>query len=226
MHVLVQRDFYFFAAGWVARSPVPPPSPTGEVARRARRGLQCSVAFCSAAPPSGANLLQTCHLRGLPGPGPRVTFWPARKSPKSRLREGGFRFPPSLKNPFPLKRPRPGAAAPALDPPPQGAGRGPGGRPLSHGCAVPAPPQGEPRVRCAPGERQRKEKQGAFWFVPNFCHACHLVQNHLVEARVHLRLHQSLFFSSTPGRSSSSPRRRRGGGRKLDKAANLRPGSE
>ena len=117
--------FYFFATGWVARSPVPPPSPTGEVARRARRGLQCSVAFCSAAPPSGANLLQTCHLRGLPGPGPRVTFWPARKSPKSRLREGGFRFPPSLKDPFPLKRPRPGAAAPALDPPPRAQDAGP-----------------------------------------------------------------------------------------------------
>ncbi len=52
-----------------------------------------------------------------------------------------------------------------------------------------------------------------------FAHDSHLVQGHLVEARVHLRLHQSLFFSSTPGRSSSSPRRRRGGGRILDKTA-------
>ena len=84
-----------------------------------------------------------------------------------------------LWNPSP-HRPRPGASAPALDPAP--AGRMPGtsslftihfsltdstillksgARPLSHGCAVPAPPQGEPRVGCAPGQRQRKEKQGA-----------------------------------------------------------------
>ena len=80
--------------------------------------------FCRALRARGANLLQTCHLRGLPGPGPRVTFWPARKSPKSRLREGGFRFPPSLKNPFPLKRPRPGACGPPpwIQPPGRGAG--------------------------------------------------------------------------------------------------------
>ena len=68
----------------------------------------------------GAGFLQTCHPRGLPGPGPRVACCAARKSPKSRLREGGFRFPPSLKNLIPLKRPRPGASAPALDPAPPG----------------------------------------------------------------------------------------------------------
>ena len=126
-----------------------------------------------------------------------MTFCAARKSPKSRLREGGFRFPPSLKNLIPLKRPRPGASAPALDPAPRGAGRRPGARPLSHGYAVPAPPQGEPRVQCAPGERQRKEKGGAFWFAPDFCYTCHLAEVHLIEARHGLGLHQSLFFSYT-----------------------------
>ena len=96
---------------------------------------------------------------------------------KQRFCGTRFRFPPSLKNPISLKRPRPGAAAPALDPAP--AGRKPGNsslftihfsltdstillksgaRSLSHGCAVPAPPLGESRVQCAPGERQRKEK--------------------------------------------------------------------
>ena len=169
----------------------------------------------------GAGFVQTCHLRGLPGPGPRVTFWPARKSPKSRQRRRRSDSPPPLESLSPPAKAG-GLRAPALDPTPKGAGRRPGGRPpLSHGCAAPAPPAapGEPRVKCAPGQRQRKEKQGAFWFAPNFCHACHLVQDYLVEARVHLDLHQSLFFSSTPGRSSSSPRRRRGGGRKPDKMA-------
>ena len=128
--------------------------------RRSRlRGRAAQCRFLSGPAGPGANLLQTCHPRGLPGPGPRVTFWPARKSPKSRLREGGFRFPPSLKNPISLKRPRPGASAPALDPTPDGRKPGnsslftihhsltdstillkPGAYPLSHGCAVPAPP--------------------------------------------------------------------------------------
>ena len=43
--------------------------------------------------------------------------------------EGGFRFPPSLKNPFPLKRPRPGACGPPpwIHPPEEsGPLRGPG----------------------------------------------------------------------------------------------------
>ena len=35
----------------------------------------------------------------------RVTFCADRKSPKSCLGEGGFRFPPSLREPIPLKRP-------------------------------------------------------------------------------------------------------------------------
>ena len=128
-----------------------------------------------------ASFLQTCNPRDLPGPGPRVTFCPARKAPKSRLREGGFRFPPSLKNPFPLKRPRPGAAAPALDP-------APGGRDGSAWLLL------LPQV---PGQRQRKEKGGAFWFAPDFCHTCHLAEVHLIEARHGLGLHQSLFFSYT-----------------------------
>ena len=90
--------------------------------RRSRlRGRPPGYRFLSGPAGPDANLLQSRDLRGLPGPGPRVTFWPARKSPKSRLREGGFRFPPSLKNLIPLKRPRPGASAPALDPPPPGA---------------------------------------------------------------------------------------------------------
>ena len=127
--------------------------------------------------------MQTCSLRGLPGPGPRVTFCAARKSPKSRLREGGFRFPPSLKDPISLKRPRPGAPAPALDP-------APGGRDGSAWLLL------LPQV---PGQRQRKEKGGAFKSAPNFCHACHLVQDHLVEARVHLGLYPKPLLLLHPG---------------------------
>ena len=172
--------------------------------RRSRlrgRPPQCRCLSGPAGP--GRKFVQTCDLRGLPGPGPRMTFCPARKSSKSRLREGGFRFPPSLKNPISLKRPRPGACGPPPWIQPRGAGRGPGGRPLSHGapCQLPrwgsqvevrgksekgrsdglqnettvvapsvwplrvqpAPPSapGEPRVGRVPGERQRKEKQGA-----------------------------------------------------------------
>ena len=100
--------------------------PAGELSPKGTEGATTAVPlfFCRALRARGANLLQTCDPRGLPGPGPRMTFCPARKSSKSRLREGGFRFPPSLKNPISLKRPRPGAAAPALDPAP--AGRKPG----------------------------------------------------------------------------------------------------
>ncbi len=36
----------------------------------------------------------------------RDTFFPERKYPKNGLRKGGFRFPPFLKNLFPLKRPK------------------------------------------------------------------------------------------------------------------------
>ena len=41
----------------------------------------------------------------------RVTFCADRKSPKNCLREGGFRFPPSLRKPIPLKRPSTGGTA-------------------------------------------------------------------------------------------------------------------
>ena len=155
-------------------------------------------------------------------PAPDPGWLSGRPESHQRAAKGGgvpIRLP--LWNPSP-HRPRPGACGPPpWIQPPKAQDGGPVVAPLSHGCAAPAPPAapGEPRVKCAPGQRQRKEKQGAFWFAPNFCHACHLVQDYLVEARVHLDLHQSLFFSSTPGRSSSSPRRRRGGGRKPDKMA-------
>ena len=48
----------------------------------------------------------------------RVPFVMIQKEPKDHLGEGGFRFPPSPKYPFPLKRPIRGAAAPLLDVPP------------------------------------------------------------------------------------------------------------
>ena len=133
--------------------------PPGELSPKGTEGATTAVSFL------GRRLrrrrLASANLPppGPPRPRPRVTFWPARKSPKSRLREGGFRFPPSLKNPISLKRPRPGASAPALDPTPDGRKPGnsslftihysltdstillkPGAYPLSHGCAVPAPP--------------------------------------------------------------------------------------
>ena len=50
----------------------------------------------------------------------RVPFVMIQKEPKDHLGEGGFRFPPSPKYPFPLKRPIRGAAAPLLDVSPPG----------------------------------------------------------------------------------------------------------
>ena len=50
----------------------------------------------------------------------RDTFFPWRKkvSKERHLRKGGFRFPPFLKNPFPLKRPkREGCGPPSLETP-------------------------------------------------------------------------------------------------------------
>ena len=47
-----------------------------------------------------------------------MTFCADRKSPKSCLGEGGFRFPPFPRYPTPLKRPIRGASAPLLDVPP------------------------------------------------------------------------------------------------------------
>ena len=145
--------------------------------RRSRlRGRAAQCRFLSGPAGPGANLLQTCNLRGLPGPGPRVTFWPARKSPKSRQRRRRSDSPPPLESLSPPAKA--GGFGPRLGSNPRRASArhlftihfslidstvllNPGARPLSHGCAVPAPPQGEPRVGCAPGQRQRKEKQGA-----------------------------------------------------------------
>ena len=91
-------------------------------------------------------------------------------------------------------------------------------------CAHWAPPPdgaggGTDRVRARPAAAEREGR--AMQVCTKLAHTCHIAQDYLVEARVHLRLHQSLFFSSTPGRSSSSPRRRRGGGRSSDKTASL-----
>ena len=50
----------------------------------------------------------------------RVTFFPWRKkvTKERHLRKGGFRFPPFLKNPIPLKRPkREGCGPPSLETP-------------------------------------------------------------------------------------------------------------
>ena len=54
----------------------------------------------------------------------RVTFFPCRKkvTKERHLRKGGFRFPPFLKNLFPLKRPKGRAATPPLWKPPPGEG--------------------------------------------------------------------------------------------------------
>ena len=107
----------------------------------------------------GAGFVQTCHLRGLPGPGPRVTFWPARKSPKSRQRRRRSDSPPPLESLSPPAKAG-GLRAPALDPAPKGAGRRPGGRPpqsrlrraSSPGSAGGA--KGKVRTRPAAAERE------------------------------------------------------------------------
>ena len=75
-------------------------------------------------------------VKGYFAPG-RVTFCTDRKSPNgpghpllplrgnspwSCLREGGFRFPPSLREPFPLKRPISSSRTSYLSPRPKGRG--------------------------------------------------------------------------------------------------------
>ena len=110
---------------------------------------------------------------------------------KQRFCGTRFRFPPSLKNPISLKRPRPGAAAPALDPAPAGRKPGnfslftihysltdstvllkPGGRPFSLAAARPASsswpksrrfaPVGlETRLRAQPRQRRGSHGCGA-----------------------------------------------------------------
>ena len=52
----------------------------------------------------------------------RVTFCADRKSPKIRLGEGGFRFPPSLRKPIPLKRPISSSRTSYPSPCPKGQG--------------------------------------------------------------------------------------------------------
>ena len=128
--------------------------------RRSRlRGRAAQCRFLSGPAGPGANLLQTCNLRGLPGPGPRVTFWPARKSPKSRQRRRRSDSPPPLESLSPPAKAG-GLRAPALDPAPKGAGRRPGGRPpqsrlrraSSPGSAGGA--KGKVRTRPAAAERE------------------------------------------------------------------------
>ena len=62
---------------------------------------------------------QACFLFGAARPKPPHTFCSDRKYAKNCSREGGFRFPPSLKKPIPLKRPRRGPRPPLLDSPPE-----------------------------------------------------------------------------------------------------------
>ena len=52
----------------------------------------------------------------------RVPFVMIQKEPKDHLGEGGFRFPPSPKYPFPLKRPISSSQAPDRSPCPVGQG--------------------------------------------------------------------------------------------------------
>ena len=87
--------------------------------RRSRlRGRAAQCHFLSGPAGPGANLLQTCNLRGLPGPGPRVTFWPARKSPKSRQRRRRSDSPPPLESLSPPAKA--GGSGPRLGSSPQG----------------------------------------------------------------------------------------------------------
>ena len=69
----------------------------------------------------GRKFVQTCNLRGLPGPGPRVAFWPARKSPKSRQRRRRSDSPPPLESLSPPAKA--GGSGPRLGSSPRGAGR-------------------------------------------------------------------------------------------------------
>ena len=127
---------------------------------------------------------------GMFRPPGRVTFCADRKSPNgpghpllplrgnspwSCLREGGFRFPPSLRKPFPLKRPStggtasppywmypPGAGGARKDSAGNGAGRSPSppgeharpvfsfsfsGHPLPFGLYTPGKKRGEAKLR-------------------------------------------------------------------------------
>ena len=132
---------------------------------------------------------------------------------KQRFCGTRFRFPPSLKNPFPLKRPRPrGLRAPHLGSNPRGVGRG---------CKF---LMFSARPRPAAAERE----VGGIQVCTKLAHACHIAQDHLVGARVHLSLHPKPSSSPTPCTALLffSAWRRRGGGCNTDKVPNLRPASE
>ena len=76
------------------------------------------VLFCSFCLRRG-----TFFIISLSASGGVLSFLGERKYPKNGLRKGGFRFPPFLKNLFPLKRPkREGGGPPSLETPSGGFG--------------------------------------------------------------------------------------------------------
>ena len=93
----------------------------------------------------------------------RVPFVMIQKEPKDHLGEGGFRFPPSPKYPFPLKRPIRGAAAPLLDVPPRKGGyASPSG---AAGALQRKPPPSESRQQDGSGETPRRGNRNSPFLV-------------------------------------------------------------
>ena len=98
---------------------------------------------------------------GFAASGRRVPFVMIQKEPKNHLREGGFRFPPSLRKPIPLKRPK-GGCGPLYGIPP---GDGPVRIPVAVGIAVGAAHLGRPVQ--APLKRGLSPPPGGDWgFLP------------------------------------------------------------